>query len=203
MKNGNHKYNGNRNKNSNYKRNNNWNNKNASKKPDPNNPFAKAVRAQKEENELRKQEAIKEQSARFDLLQAAAEYLNICLTAGSNPDIKRINYMERLVAHLENSGFVESDIRHNMNQMRPLVDLLWARKDCTFMTQDRLNIRIEYILEMYRTMSMRSLHFRIDNIVSSAKELFDRGEDNTTSEDNTNNNEEDVIRIMDEESNDG
>ena len=144
MKNGNHKYNGNRNKNFNHKKNSNWN-KGNNKKPDPNNPFVKAAKAQREENEIRKQEAIKEQSARFDLLQSAAEYLNIYLTAGSNPDIKRINYMERLIVHLENSGFLESDIRHNMNQMRPLVDLLWARKDCTFMTQDRLNIRIDYI----------------------------------------------------------
>lgn len=200
MKNGNHKYNGNRNKNFNHKRNNNWN-KGSNKRPDPNNPFVKAAKAQREENEIRKQEAIKEQSARFDLLQAAAEYLNIYLTAGSNPDIKRINYMERLIAHLENSGFLESDIRHNMNQMRPLVDLLWARKDCTFMTQDRLNIRIDYILEMYRTMSMRSLHFRIDNIVSSAKELFDRGEDNTTIKENSSNDE--VVRIVDEESDNG
>lgn len=200
MKNGNHKYNGNRNKNFNHKKNSNWN-KGNNKKPDPNNPFVKAAKAQREENEIRKQEAIKEQSARFDLLQSAAEYLNIYLTAGSNPDIKRINYMERLIAHLENSGFLESDIRHNMNQMRPLVDLLWARKDCTFMTQDRLNIRIDYILEMYRTMSMRSLHFRIDNIVSSAKELFDRGEDNTTIKENSSNDE--VVRIVDEESDNG
>ena len=200
MKNGNHKYNGNRNKNFNHKKNSNWN-KGNNKRPDPNNPFVKAAKAQREENEIRKQEAIKEQSARFDLLQAAAEYLNIYLTAGSNPDIKRINYMERLIAHLENSGFLESDIRHNMNQMRPLVDLLWARKDCTFMTQDRLNIRIDYILEMYRTMSMRSLHFRIDNIVSAAKELFDRGEDNTTIKENSSNDE--VVRIVDEESDNG
>ena len=200
MKNGNHKYNGNRNKNFNHKRNNNWN-KGSNKRPDPNNPFVKAAKAQREENEIRKQEAIKEQSARFDLLQSAAEYLNIYLTAGSNPDIKRINYMERLITHLENSGFLESDIRHNMNQMRPLVDLLWARKDCTFMTQDRLNIRIDYILEMYRTMSMRSLHFRIDNIISSAKELFDRGEDNTTIKENSSNDE--VVRIVDEESDNG
>lgn len=199
MKNGNQKYNGNRNKNRNYKKNNNWN-KGNNRRPDPNNPFVRAAKVQREENEIRKQEAIKEQSARFDLLGTAATYLNMYLTADTNPEIKHINYMERLIKHLENSGYVESDIRHNMNQMRPLVDLLWARKDCTFMTQDRINVRIDYILEMYRTMSMRSLHFRIDDIVSSAKELFDRG-DNTVPEENSR--EEDVVRIVDEESDNG
>ena len=134
-----------------------------------NNPFE---RAQREENNRKKQEVYDLQTQKLALIKDAVEYLNNMMYK-SLEECTNINYMVAVNQYLiEEKKYEEEFVRHNVNQLRPLADLAWAQKKCTFMTPERIKIRVDYIREIYKTMCMQALHAVIDEIIDPCSALF-------------------------------
>ena len=156
----------------------------------PNNPF---VKIQKEQNDKKKQAIYEGQVARLELLSAAATFLDEALRKDDNGNTANINYMSGIFQFLAENGYTDEEVRHNMNQLRPLVDLAWAQKKCTFMTPERIKIRVDYIREVYKTMCMRSLHYKVDDIINTCPILFHIGEDETVENDHEVVNDNTIV----------
>lgn len=124
------------------------------------------VRKSEKDFEAIREAQIAHQSKSLDIIEDVAAYLNTFLQKG---DSYKVIMRDILIRLNEKYTIEETKIVSQHNYL--MMDLANARKNRS-MTNDRINIRIMYIQERFKTSYRPELHDRISAIIEKYNTLF-------------------------------
>lgn len=125
-------------------------------------------RKSKEEYEAEKAAQIAKQTKSLEIIDAVAEYLDNFLTKGEGFRVS----MKDLLTYLNTEkGFSADDTKVTSQFNYLMTELANSRKN-TRISGDRLNIRVMYIEERFKTSFKSELHDKVREIINTHTTLF-------------------------------
>lgn len=122
----------------------------------------------KEEYEAEKAAQIAKQSKSLDIIESVAQYLDNFLAKGEGYKVS----MKEVLTYLNTDcGYSVEDTKVISQFNYILMDLANARKNPKI-SGDRLNIRVLYIEERFKTSFKSELHKKAENIIDTYTNLF-------------------------------